>query len=365
MRGWFSFGSGGGGERTITLDGPILYPYEPYGAPMAIPDEFVDEYDDIRKRPGGGPYVTKAYPLGRVSVTPYKSNAWDPRLRVLAIDGFEFDDTRSHYVGQDIRNLYTSIQPAKGVEIYPNKIATPCSVENTIVAYNKGNGYACFEADYFIVGFARGLNTEVEGEVMIGMPTNQNVKSAFSGVITSGTKIMRQNNHYAQTGGGVSELVSMSDTTIRGITLGRAWGNVTIAYMQNGKLHEDRLYAHTTPTKGSFIMRVNIPTAYSNFSSSVLVEVSNTEKAPTEGSNVQTRGVMYRGEYPSTLSIFQHVSTTGVVYLGYSLPMGIGGMNVNQTAAGFDYGLAVYAVPKGMEYPNLSLYPDWNNKATP
>lgn len=365
MRGWSKSGEGIGAERHITVDGPILYPYTPLGLPMAIPDAFVDEYNEVRSTYGGGPYATKIYPLGSVPVTYKTKNNFSYVSPVTHIDGIPFDDDSTHNVGVDIRDVCTSIQPGPGVQAYPNKVATPYSLEGDIIAYNKDNGYACVSLDYFIFGFGRGLNTDTEGKITVNMKTNPSVVSAFSGTVKGGSSVYKQNKHYAQTGSEVTELLSMDTIDVRGITLGPGWGGLKIAYRNGDVLHYDRLYANTTPTKGSYIMQVSTQHTEKNYASNKVVHISETDNAPTAGTAAINRGIMYNGKYPSTFEIFQHIAPSGVCYLGVKATMGIGGMAYDTSAAGINYGIVVFGAPRNMEYPNQVKYPDWNNETAP
>lgn len=365
MRGWHKSGEGGGAERHITVDGPILYPYTPLGLPMAIPDEFVEEYNSVKSTQGGGPYVTKIYPLGSVPVTYKTKTNFSYVSPVTAIDGVPFEDTRTYNVGIDIRDACPSIQPGPGVQVYPNKVATPYSVDGDIIAYNKDKGYACVKLDYFIFGFGRGLNTDTEGKIIVNMHTNPSVVSAFSGTVKGGSSVYKQNKHYAQTGSGVTELVSIDTMDVRGITMGTGWGGLMIAYRNGDVLHYDRLYQNTNPTKGSYIMQVATPHTETNYASTKPVQISETEKAPTAGSAAITRGIMYNGKYPSTFEISQHVAPNGSVYLGVYSSMGIGGTAFENSNIGINYGIVVFGVPRNMEYPNQVKYPDWNNETAP
>lgn len=359
MRGWSRTGSSGP-SGAITVDGPLLYPYEPLCVPCLIPDAFVEEYDEIRSRLEGGPLVTGIYPLAKVPFTKSTSTNVEMGWQATTINGLPLDTGGSTLVGCDIRERFNVLMPSSTV-LYPNKVATPYSNLSPAIAWNKDKSYICTEMSWYIIGVSVGGNED--GYTEITVPLNPSVKTAFSGDVSGGVSIMKQNRHYAQTGGTAKEMNAWNEMNVRGIYHTAVLPELRMAYRQGDVLHVDTLYDHTLPTKGSCVTvfrYIGNNYGWTNRASTNGLQVKDGETHNIQAA-IWNVSRMYRGDYPLKIRIRQH--SGNVKYFTIVCDTIIGAFAGAQTTAGrqtYSRGIFVLGVPGNPEYPNQIEYPTWN-----
>lgn len=355
MRSYAVCGTNGGAGSG---DGYLLYPYWLNGPIAAIPDTFIDEYDELRHEGYNTLRITGYYHL--TPATPEYGTFDYARYcqRLLSVDGLSITGSVNGFGSVDIRQLYTSALPSP-VWTQRAFCPTPYSITDRI-AYNVNKGYACCEMDWYIMGFVGYSHDTDDNEEIVKKLTYSSLVNTLIDIdIPNQAQIWKMNRHWAQTGGGTGEVnsgLSSGTMTVRGITHSTMLRRLSIL-QPNGdgtlRATSEALSTADLPDKGSYVCGFDIGDTMPSAGGGLIVKQGVT--AGNQG-YMNARSYMYRGELGSNITFTSSTRGTGLVPFNV-----IGAMKCNQTQGGqYDRGVIVFGVPKGdPDFPSVEEYPQW------